>query len=100
MAQKIRVEREPTHPGELLQDVSESAGLSLTELASRLGISRQTVSKIINKKSGVSAENALRIGTLFGNGANLWLRMQQTYDLWQAREKIKNELSLIEKVAA
>lgn len=100
MAQRIKVVREPTHPGELLQDVAESAGLSVTELASRLRVSRQTVSKVVNKKSGVSAEFALRIGTLFGNGADLWLRMQQRYDLWQARQRLESELNEIERVAA
>jgi|SaaInlStandDraft_7_1057024.scaffolds.fasta_scaffold48727_2 addiction module HigA family antidote len=91
---------EPVHPGELLTDVAESAHLTVTELAKRLRLSRQTVYNITTKKSGVSAEMALRIGKLFGNGPNVWINMQKKYDLWSAKNKFHDEIDLIEKIAA
>ncbi|MGI9133474.1 MAG: HigA family addiction module antitoxin, partial [Rhodoferax sp.] len=57
-----------------------------------LGVSRQMLHSVLAERSGVSAEMALRLGTLLGNGAQLWLDMQTKYDLWQAEAKIHDEL--------
>ena len=79
--------RLPTHPGAVLrEDVLPNLGLSVSAFARSLGISRQTLHSVLAERSGVSAELALRLAALLGNGAQLWLDMQTKYDLWQAGE--------------
>lgn len=85
--------RAPTLPGEILkEDVLPALGLSVAEAASQLGIARQSLYKILNGKSAVTPEMALRLGKWCGNGPGLWLRMQQARDLWQAEREIGNAL--------
>ena len=86
--------RVPTHPGAILrEDVLPSLpGMSVSAFASNLGVSRQTLHSVLAERSGVSAEMALRLGTLLGNGAQLWLDMQTKFDLWQAKTKLSDEL--------
>jgi antitoxin HigA-1 len=72
----------PTHPGELLRTVVLPAlGKSKSEIADLLGISRQQLYDILGEKKPVTIETALRLGKLFGNGPEIWLNMQQAYDL-------------------
>jgi len=81
--------KKPVHPGRIVRhDCLVPLGLSVTEGAKVLGVSRQTLTKIINGKSGVSAEMAIRLAKAFGGTADTWMRMQAAYDLAQAR---KNE---------
>ena len=88
--------RRPTHPGAILrEDVLPELRLSVTETARRLGISRQTLHKILAEKSPVTAEMALRLGKFCGNGPGLWLRMQQQVDLWDAERALQKELARI-----
>lgn len=86
--------RIPTHPGAILrEDVLPSLpGMSVSAFARSLGISRQTLHSVLAERSGVSAEMALRLGTLLGNGAQLWLDMQTKFDLWQAESRIHDQL--------
>jgi len=86
--------RPPTHPGAILrEDVLPSlTGQSVTSFARALGISRQTLHSVLSERSGISAEMALRLGALLGNGAQLWLDMQSKYDLWQAQSKLQDVL--------
>ena len=86
--------RVPTHPGAILrEDVLPSLqGMSVRALARSLRISRQTLHSVLAEGSGVSAEMALRLGTILGNGAQIWLDMQTRYDLWQAEARIHDEL--------
>lgn len=86
--------RVPTHPGAILrEDVLPSLpGMSVSAFARNLGVSRQTLHSVLAERSGVSAEMALRLGTLLGNGAQFWLDMQTKFDLWQAEAKLHDEL--------
>ena len=86
--------RIPTHPGAVLrEDVLPSLpGMSVSAFARSLGVSRQTLHSVLAERSGVSAEMALRLGTLLGNGAQFWLDMQTKFDLWQAQAKLHDEL--------
>lgn len=77
--------KNPPHPGlSVRHDCLEPLGLSVTEAAGKLGISRKQLSDILNGHSGLSAEMAIRLDKAFGGGADTWLRLQATYDLAQA----------------
>jgi addiction module HigA family antidote len=86
--------RSPTHPGAILREdvLPGLAGMSVSAFARSLGVSRQTLHAVLAERSGVSAEMALRLGTLLGNGAQLWVDMQSKYDLWHAEAKLHDEL--------
>ena len=78
-----------THPGELLKaELIEANGLTVTEVADMLKVSRQALSNIVNQKADISPEMALRIATVFGGTDDLWLRLQAKYDLEIAAKKI------------
>jgi addiction module HigA family antidote len=75
----------PAHPGEVLREFLPK-DLSLGEIASRLGVSRQALSALLNGRAGVSAEMALRLEAGLGTSAEMWVQMQANRDLWQARQ--------------
>ena len=80
----------PEHPGIVLKEIYlEPLDLSVTRAAEALGITRKALSELVNGKSGISTTMALRLSKSFGTGPELWLNMQQHYDLWQARKKTK-----------
>jgi addiction module HigA family antidote len=85
-AKEIR--REPTHPGEVLSEVLPALNLSVAEAAQKLGVTRQTLHRIIRGQTAVTPEMAVRLGKFCGNGPNLWLSMQHGYDLWHAQRKL------------
>ena len=88
--------RRPTHPGELFRDiVLPELGLSVSEAARQLGVSRQTLHAIMSGRSAVTAEMALRFGKFCGNGPGLWMRMQQAFDLWDAQTELNGQLDRI-----
>ncbi len=96
---KRPLKRSPIHPGEILrEDVLPALGLSVSEAARRLGISRQQLHRVLACTHPITTEMALRIGKFAGNGPGLWLRMQQSHDLWYAEQRMKDELSKIEQV--
>jgi addiction module HigA family antidote len=69
--------------------------LSVSEAARQLRVTRQTLHRVLAGKSGVSPEMAVRLGKFCGNGPGLWLRMQQTFDLWHAEKSLRDELEKI-----
>jgi addiction module HigA family antidote len=79
----------PAHPGEILKElVIEPLGLSITEAASRLGVSRTSLSKVLKGRGTVTPEMAVRLEMTFGKpNAAHWLRLQNAYDLWQTRQR-------------
>ena len=80
----------PPHPGETLkEDVLPALGLSVTDAAEQLGVSRVTLSRVLNGKAAISAEMAIRLSQWLGGNAEVWLREQLQYDLWHARKKTK-----------
>ena len=77
----------PPHPGEIVKyECLEPLGLTVTRAAEGLGITRQALSELVNERTGVSVEMAIRLSRAFGSTPETWLRMQMAYDLWQARE--------------
>jgi len=75
----------PAHPGLVLREYL--GDLSVTEAASRLGVTRTALSRILNGSAGISADMALRLRDALGTSAEMWLNMQNQYDLWQAEKK-------------
>jgi antitoxin HigA-1 len=82
--------KRPPHPGlSVRHDCLEPLGLSVTDAARRLGVSRKQLSGLLNGHAGISPEMAIRLHKAFGGGADTWFRMQAAYDLAQAMKKEK-----------
>lgn len=80
--------KNPPHPGlSVRHDCLDPLGLSVTEAARRLGVSRKQLSDVLNGRSGISPEMAIRFDKAFGGGADTWLRLQAAYDLAQAMKR-------------
>jgi antitoxin HigA-1 len=79
--------KNPPHPGRLLKADIEALELSIAEAAEGLGVTRQQLYRVTNCESAISAEMALRIEKAIGGSADLWVGMQKSYDLAQARKK-------------
>ncbi|MCK3824895.1 MULTISPECIES: HigA family addiction module antitoxin [Pseudomonas] len=87
----------PTHPGEiLLEDVIPALGITITEMARRLGFARETFSRILHGHAPISPDLAVRLERAGVSKAQLWLSMQSAYDLWQAEHR---EQPVIERFA-
>jgi addiction module HigA family antidote len=83
--------RRPTHPGQIIkEDYLSPLSLTIKDMAEKLGISRKTLSKIINERGSVSSDMALRLGRAFDTTPDFWLNLQKNYDLWHA-ETASNE---------
>jgi antitoxin HigA-1 len=81
--------RPPVHPGAFVrEDVIGHISMSKTEFAAALGISRQMLHGIMAEKYPVTVEMAVRLGHVVGNGPGIWMRLQNSYDLWHAERKI------------
>lgn len=84
---------EPVHPGEILrEEVLPALRMSVSAAASHLGVTRQALHRVLAGTAAVSPEMALRIGKFCGNGPDIWLRMQSSYDLWHARRRLTAEI--------
>ncbi len=80
----------PPHPGEIIRRLClEPLGVSVTEAAQALDISRKTLSAILNGRAGISPEMAVRLSMAFGTSAESWLNQQTQYDLWHAEQRRK-----------
>ena len=79
---------DPPHPGGIVRrQCLEPLGLTVTRAAEGLGVTRQALSELLNGRTGVSAEMAIRLSKAFGSTPETWLGMQMAYDLWQARPR-------------
>jgi addiction module HigA family antidote len=86
----------PVHPGEILkEDALPALRISISEVARQLGVSRQTLHRIMAGTHSITPEMALRLGKFCGNGPGLWLRLQQKYDLWHAQKRLQSEIDKI-----
>jgi addiction module HigA family antidote len=89
----------PAHPGEVLREYLPE-GLGVSDAARHLGVTRQTLSALINGRAGVSASMALRLEAALGVSAEMWLAMQTNFDLWNARKRPPKVKRLSETQAA
>ena len=90
----------PPHPGEVLRDLCvKPLGLTVTQAAAALGVSRKTLSSILNARAGISPEMAVRLSLAFGTTAESWMNQQMQYDLWHAERK-RNKLRVARLSAA
>ncbi len=81
----------PPHPGEILRELClEPLNITITEAAEALGVSRKTLSAILNGRAGISPEMAVRLSMAFGTSSDSWLNQQTQYDLWKAEQNRKN----------
>jgi addiction module HigA family antidote len=87
----------PAHPGLVLRDYLE--GHNITNVAKHIGVSRVTLSKILNGRTGITADMSLRLSAALGTNPSFWLDMQGNYDMWQARSKKRPRIRPL-KVAA
>ncbi|MBU4345501.1 MAG: HigA family addiction module antidote protein [Proteobacteria bacterium] len=93
--------RKPTHPGEILrEDVIIPLGLTVTEAAKRLGVTRKTLSALINCKASLSPEMAVRVGKATKTSPESWLYMQDKLDLWLVEQKPREVKDFGEVIAA
>ena len=89
----------PPHPGEILRELClEPLNITVTDAAEALGVSRKTLSAILNGRAGISPEMAVRLSIAFGTSAESWLNLQTQFDLWQA-EQNRNKLR-VKKLSA
>ena len=91
----------PPHPGETLkEDVLPALGLSVTEAAEQLGVSRVALSRVLNGRAAISAEMAIRLGQWLEGSPEIWLRAQLQYDLWQAEQRSTAKVRPAKRLAA
>jgi len=81
----------PPHVGEILKELYlEPLNISVTEAAEQLGITRQALSRLINEKSGISAEMGIRLAKAFETSPDYWMNLEKQYELWQAMKHYKD----------
>ena len=79
------IKRQPSHPGKIIkEDYLLPLSLTIKEMANNLGVSRNTLSKIINERGAITPDMALRLSRAFDTTPDLWLNLQKNYDLWHA----------------
>jgi len=91
----------PTHPGEMLrEDFMPDYGLTISSLAKKLGVSRQTINELLHERRSISPAMALRLSRLFGNRPEFWLNAQLAVDLWKANKQHNKTLGRIQRLNA
>jgi antitoxin HigA-1 len=98
-AEPDKMTRSPTHPGlffalDILPEF-RAQGRTVSEIARLLGVTRQTLHRVMRGQSAVTADMAVRLGKLCGNGPDLWLAMQARHDAWQAKRRLGEDLKSI-----
>ena len=89
----------PPHPGEILRELCvEALGLTVTDAAKALKVSRKTLSTLLNGRAGISPEMAMRLSKVFGRTAEGWMRLQLQYDLWKAEQSF--DVSNLKRIKA
>ena len=91
--------RKPSHPGALIRNVIlPETGLTVSGLAERCGVARNTISKVVNERGDVTEDLAIRLSRVLGSSPQFWLAMQARLNLWKLEHKNKRIYSLMERV--
>jgi addiction module HigA family antidote len=97
----MKRKRRPTHPGAALKaEILPATGLTISEFAERLNMSRQSLHRILAEQQPVTAATALKLARLLNTSPDLWLNMQRAVDLWDASHRLSEELASIDPIAA
>ena len=95
----LKMKRKPTHPGLIIkEDYLVPLSISIKDMANNLGVSRKTLSKIINERGSITPEMALRLSRAFDTTPDLWMNLQKNYDLWNA-EKESNSWQMVKPLS-
>ena len=95
------IARRPTHPGEMLrEEFMPDFGLSVAQLAARIGVSRQSINELVNERRALSPGMALRLARLFGTSPQYWMNMQRNIDIWDSLDEEREAIDSIEPLAA
>ena len=93
--------RRPTHPGEMLrEDFMPDYDLTVSSLAEKVGVSRQSINELLRERRALSPEMALRLARLFGNSPEFWLNAQRAVELWDASQALKKDVARIRPIDA
>lgn len=87
--------KEPIHPGEILADELKEIGLNASQLADKIGVSKNRIYQILRGQRNLTADTALRLGKFFNTGAEFWLNLQKAYELDVARQNMSDTLDNI-----
>lgn len=97
----ILISQRPPHPGEFLrEDYLPECGLSVSDFAKRLGVSRQTANELIRERRAISPEMAWRLAKLFGTTPQYWLNLQRNVDLWDSFEASQAHIEAVQELPA
>lgn len=89
----------PPHPGEIIREFClDALGMTVTDAAKSLGVTRKTLSALLNGRAGISPEMALRLSKVFGRTPEGWLKLQLQYDLWKIQDRV--DLSGLQRIEA
>ena len=95
------IQRKPTHPGAVLrEDILPETGLSVSEMARRLRMSRQSLHRILSEEQPITPATALKLAKLLNTTPDVWLNMQRAVDLWEENRHLADVLARIDPVAA
>ena len=89
----------PPHPGEVLKEALAGLEASVTDFAAHIGVSRVQLTRVLQGQSGVSPAMSIRLSQAFGQTPDLWFKMQNAYDFWQAARKSKIAVKLLSAAA-
>ena len=96
---KAFIQHSPPHAGEILQEYYfEPLGLSISDAAKKLLITRPNLSSIVNGKAGISPLMAVKLSKAFNTSPQYWMNLQASHDLWQVMKKEKNTISEVEQL--
>lgn len=90
----------PPHPGGILKEALESISISVTEFASHIGVSRVTLSRVINERAGFTPQMSMKVSEAFGQGqGDVWFKMQNDHDYWKASRARRKKIAPITRAA-
>ena len=89
----------PPHPGGILKEALEHVPATVTDFAAHLGVSRVTLSRVLNCRAGITAEMSIRIGQAFGQSPDIWFKMQNEHDFWHASQTKRRSVPLLKMAA-